>query len=212
MPHRLPPNPHVEGEQVRRRIAIEAARLIVEEGMHDHHDAKRKAVRRLGLPDTTTLPRNTEIDEALREHQRLFRSDSQPARVTLLREAALEAMQFLERFQPRLVGAALDGTADEHSAVCLHLFCDNPDDVLMFLGEHAIPFAQKSRRMRTDKAHESHFPAFTFVADDVAIDLTVFSLDGLRQPPLDRVSGKPMRRATMAGVQELIAATRAAQR
>lgn len=194
---------------MRRRIAVEAARLIAEDGVHDYHDAKRKAVRRLGLPDATTLPRNSEIDEALREYQRLFRSGSQPARVAVLREAAVEAMRFLARFEPRLVGAALDGSADEHSAVCLHLFSDNPDDVLVFLDEQAIPFAQQTRRMRADKVREAHHPVFTFVAGDVPVDLTVFPLDGLRHPPLDRVSGKPMRRATLASVQELVASTQA---
>ncbi len=63
------------GDETRRRIAVEAARLISEDGMRDYHAAKRKAAARLGIQVDTALPKNAEIEDALREYQRLFDAD-----------------------------------------------------------------------------------------------------------------------------------------
>lgn len=56
----------------RHRLAHEAARLMAEGGIRDFHQAKLKAASRLGIHDDASLPRNREIEDALREYQRLF--------------------------------------------------------------------------------------------------------------------------------------------
>ena len=62
----------VRGDMMRQAIAREAARLMIEHGHEDYGIAKRKAAERFGVTDLAVLPRNTEIEEALAEHQRLF--------------------------------------------------------------------------------------------------------------------------------------------
>ena len=188
----------------RRRIAVEAARLIAEDGLRDYRQAKLKAASRLGISDETSLPKNGEIEEALREHQRLFRAHEQPRRLHQLRESAVEAMRFFARFEPRLVGAVLDGTADEHSAVCLHLHDDRAEEVALFLREHGIPHEERTRRLRFERDLGVDVPVFLFSAGGSAIDLTVLPYDRLRQAPLDRVDEKPMRRANLAMAQTLL--------
>lgn len=189
----------------RRRVAQEAARLMSEHGIRDFQHAKQKAAERLGIADDQALPRNQEIEEALREHQRLFQADSQPQALRQRREAAVEAMHFLARFEPRLVGAVLDGSADAHSAVCLHVFSDDPDAVHRLLREHDVPFETQTRRLRLSRDAQAEFPALLFAADGLPFDLTVLPHDALRQAPLDRIDERPMRRATLAAVQALLA-------
>ncbi len=191
-------------EETRRRIAVEAARLIAEEGLRDYHEAKRKAASRLGSFDEAALPRNSEVEEALREHQRLFQSVSQPAHLERLRRAAIEAMRFLARFEPRLVGAVLEGTADAHSAIRLHLFCDDVREVIVFLAERRIPCEEETRTLRFASDREQDVPALRLVADGVPVELVVFGVDGLRQAPLDRVGPKPVRRANLGAVEALV--------
>jgi hypothetical protein len=191
--------------QLRTRIAIEAARLISESGIRDYALAKRKAAQRLGIGDEFALPKNVEIEAALREHQRLFHANDQPQRLHALREVALEAMRFFGDYEPRIIGAVLEGTADAHSAVTLHLFSDDPDAPARHLDEHGIEYETETRRLRIDVNHEADFPVLQFAADDVAIDATIFPYDGLRQPPLDRIDGKPMQRATAATLVKLLA-------
>ncbi len=189
----------------RRRVAQEAARLMSEHGIRDYHHAKLKAAERLGILDTQALPRNHEIEQALREHQRLFLASSQPQLLRARREAAAEAMRFLAPFEPRLVGAVLDGTADAHSAVCLHVFSDDPDAVHRHLHEHGVPYETQTRRLRTSRDEQAEYPVLLFAADALPFDLTVLPHDALRQAPLDRVGDKPMRRAALAAVEELLA-------
>jgi len=188
----------------RRLIAVEAARLIAEGGLRDYRQAKLKAAQRLGIFDDLSLPKNGEIEDALREHQRLFRANDQPETLRSLREAALEAMRFFADFEPRLVGPVLDGTADEHSAVCLHLHDDGGDRVAVFLQERGIPYEERTRRLRLERETTADVPVFVFSAGDSAIDITVLPYDRLRQAPLDRIDEKPMRRANLAAVEELV--------
>jgi predicted nucleotidyltransferase len=188
----------------RLRVAQEAARLMSEHGIRDFHHAKVKAAERLGVFDTQALPRNNEIEDALREHQRIFQADSQPQALRTRREAAIEAMRFFSAFEPRLVGAVLEGTADEHSAVCLHLFSDEVETVQLFLTEQGIPFDLQTRRLRLTRDEQAEYPVLLFNADGIGIDLTVMPHDSLRQPPLDRVDERPLRRASRSMVEALL--------
>ena len=197
-------NANTRTRELRQRVAIEAARLMAEGGLRDFQLAKLRAASRLGVVDDAALPRNTEIEQALREHQRLFQSVQQPDALQARRLAALEALQFLQRFDARLVGAVLDGSADAHSAVCLHLFDDRPENVEHFLAESGIPIEQRSRRLRLDPARSEVFPVYQFSADGLPFELIVLPRSALRQPPLDPIDGKPMQRASLTALRALL--------
>lgn len=201
--HRI--HAHDRLQRNRLRIAQEAARLMSEHGIRDFHHAKLKAAERLGILDTQALPRNLEIEQALREHQRLFLASSQPQLLRQRREAAAEAMRFLAAFEPRLVGAVLEGTADAHSAVCLHVYSDDPDAVGLYLREHGVPIETQTRRLRYRHGGQPEYPVLLFAADELPFDLTVLPRDALRQAPLDRTDDRPMRRAALAQVEILLA-------
>jgi hypothetical protein len=200
--HRI--HAHDRLQRNRLLVAQEAARLMSEHGIRDFHHAKLKAAERLGIFDAQALPRNLEIESALREHQRLFQADSQPQLLIRRRTAAVEAMKFLGLFEPRLVGAVLEGTADAHSAVCLHVFSDDPDAVELYLSEHGVPVQTQIRRLRYGRDEQPEYPVLLFAADELPFDLTVLPRNALRQPPLDRTDDRPMRRAALAQVEMLL--------
>lgn len=192
---------------MRQRVAQEAARIMAEEGINDYLLAKRKAAERLGAPDTRNLPRNREIQDALIDRQRLFGGARQEALVRELRSAAVEAMRFLQRFKPRLVGSVLHGTATEHSDINLHLFAETAEDVVFFLMEHDIPFESTDRRFRFGREEYVSVPVYRVVAGDTVVDLSVFPIKGLREAPRSPVDGQPMERGGIAIVQERLAAS-----
>ncbi len=189
----------------RHRLAHEAARLMAEGGIRDYHQAKLKAASRLGIHDDASLPRNREIEEALREYQRLFAGEAHAAGLRERREAALRALEFFAGFDPRLVGPVLEGTADAHSPVALQLFSDDADAVPRFLEEHGIPAEARSRRLRLDPQRELDAPVWLFSAEELAFDLTVLPRLALRQAPLSGLDEKPMRRASASQLSELLA-------
>ncbi len=191
-------------QQMRARIAQEAARLMDEEGIQDFHAAKRKAAQHLGAPDTRNMPRNKEIEAALSEHQRLFHSDEQASHLRSLREAAIQAMLFFTSFRPRLVGSVLSGTAGRHADINLHLFADTAEDVGLFLMEAKVPFVTVSRRLRVSREEWSELPAYQFMAGETPVEVVVFPVEGRREAPRSPVDGKPMVRASRPEVEALL--------
>ena len=177
---------------------------MAEGGIRDYHQAKLKAADRLGIHDDASLPRNREIEDALREYQRLFLGDSRADGLRTRREAALRALEFFERFDPRLVGPVLDGTADARTPIALQLYSDDADAVIRFLEEAGIPAESRARRLRLDRIREGDFPVWMFTAEELGFELTVLPAVALRQAPLSGIDGKPMKRASAAQLRQLL--------
>lgn len=189
---------------LRQLIAQTAARLMSENGIRDFALAKRKAAERHGVEHSRNLPSNEEIENALVEYQRLFQADSQPILLRQLRETALKAMKMFAEFNPCLVGPVLNGSADNHSPVYLHLFADTPEQVLIYLMEHQIPYEQGERNVQLTSGQTRVLPKFSFVAGDTPIELTVYPVEGKRLIPISPVDGKPMKRADSRQIEQLL--------
>lgn len=190
-------------ENLRQRLAQKTAQIILESGIRDFQAAKQKAAQQLGATDTKNLPNNAEIELALSEYQRIFRSNSQPQHLEKMRQIAIEAMQFLERFNPRLVGSVLSGTADEHSDIKLHVFADTVESVGFYLQDNKIPNVLGERRLKITADQYQVYSTYEFVVDDIQIELLVF-LPKQNKNPLSPIDGKPMKRADITDVELLL--------
>ena len=132
----------------RLALAVEAARIIQEEGLLDFRSAKAKAAARLGLGRRAHLPDNAEIEAALAERNRIFHGETLPELLTALRQAAFELMRDLGSYQPRLVGDVLSGNATIHTSVDLHLFSDTSEAVSASLESLGVSHRSIARRHR----------------------------------------------------------------
>lgn len=202
--HRARQHAETRIRERRHRLAHEAARLMAEGGIRDYQQAKRKAAVRLGIADDASLPGNREIEDALREYQRLFQADAQAKDLRQRREAALQAMHFFEAFNPRLVGAVLEGLADAHSAVALHLHVEDAEAVGRFLSDQLIPARLQTLRIRLDRQRSADVMLWQFSADGVPFELAVLPMTALRQTPVSGVDDKPMRRASATQLRQLL--------
>jgi hypothetical protein len=192
-------------ENLRRAVAVEAARIMAEHGIRDFLVAKRKAAERFGVEDGAVLPKNIEIEEALAEYQRLFVPDTHAASLEAQRRAALRAMRWLEEFAPRIVGPVLSGTATEHANVQLHLFADRVETIAFKLMDRNIAYDVIERRVKMNAERVLAYPGVLFEVDDQPIEATVFPTDGIRQAPASPLDGKPMRRADAEELEALLA-------
>ncbi len=198
------PAPHPHGaEEIRQRIGREAARLMAEEGINDFHAAKRKATERLNLPEGQHLPSNPEIEQALAEHLQLFHARDLPRTLHRLRRLAVQAMRLLERFEPRLVGPLLTGHVTRFSKVHLHVTANTPELVAFFLHEHGIPYEETSKRLRFGGDRSEMVPIYGFLAEDIQVEVSVFSPTTAREAPLSPVDGRPMKRLGLKEVEAL---------
>src|SRR3569833_2562189 len=154
-------------ENLRRALAQEAARIMAEHGIRDFFVAKKKAADRLGVPDgSAVLPKNTEIETALGEYQRLFGGESHTESLYAQRRAALSAMRYLHEFEPRLVGPVLTGTATEHSDVQLHLFTDSAESVALKLMDQRVPYEETEKQNKKNTEQKQAYPGVRFEMDD----------------------------------------------
>jgi len=177
---------------------------MAEEGVRDFQSAKRKAATRLAFDDARDLPTNEEIEQALQRHLQLFHGDALANDVRRLRRLALEAMQFLADFQPRLVGPVLSGTVAPEAEIQLHVRADTPETVDGFLRDRGIPFRMTERRLRFGGDRQQMVPSYRFTADGVNIELYVFRPQDARETPLSPVDGRPMQRASARDVEALL--------
>ena len=191
-------------QQMRQRLAQEAARVLLESGSRDFAMAKRKAAEHLRASDTRNLPTNLEVEQALSEYQRLFRADAQPQTLLRLREIARAAMRFLSDFKPRLVGPVLSGTADVNTTITLYVYCDTYEQLSLHLINQNIPFENHDKRLRLGPDIYEVYPCIVFFAEQQKIELVVFQNTRLGDRPLSPVDGKPMQRADLAELEMLI--------
>jgi hypothetical protein len=191
-------------QHMRLRLAQEAARILIDSGSRDFALAKRKAAEHLSAHDTRQMPSNLEIEQALAEYQRLFRSDSQPQHLQQLREDAYEAMQFFRDFDPRLVGPVLTGTADINTAISLHVFTDTPEEISLLLLERHIPFETSEKRLRLREDTYQTFPMVSFLAQQTRVEVIIFPVSKRVPTPLSPVDGRPVQRANLEAVEILL--------
>jgi hypothetical protein len=188
----------------RQRIAFEAARLMATQGLQDSREAARRAARALG-EDEAQLPGHEEVLGQLRDYQRLFRRDSQPAALRARREAALEAMQFLSAFEPLLHGAVLDGSADEGTPVSLQVFAEDPDAFARFMLEQRWPQRVQTgnKRLRVRRDGHQDFSSWRFAAAGIDFEVVALPPALQRQAPLGP-DGEPMARAGVSALRALL--------
>jgi len=199
-------------QQLRQLIAQQAARMMAEDGVSDYAYAKKKAGRQLGAVENSIMPSNAEVEEERKLYNALFLSEEQPENLYDLRANALFTMQLLDRFNPHLTGAVLDGTAGLMSETHIHLFADSVKDVEMFLLNQKIPFDvnEKSYRIMNDGKRDKKgdnrktVPVFTLETEKGLIRLSVFDVDDIRVATKRAADGSNADRLNIDGVKALL--------
>lgn len=180
----------LQTQETRQLVAEEAARLIYNEGYRDYRLAKQKATQRLGASQKSHLqPTNEEVQQALKTYIQLFEAEEQAQILNQHRQIALEAMEFLHEFAPKLTGAVANETASPLSAVTIHLRPDTPESILFFLDEHNIPFQEQEKRISFGKT-TIDCPVFRLYADNVEVELVALPEHAHNQPPISPITGK----------------------
>lgn len=190
-------------DDARSAIAVQAARLMAEDGIEDYGLAKRKAARQLGMPDARRLPNNDEIDSALREYQGIYKTDDQRQRIRLMREEAVSSMRELAAFDPHLTGSVLAGIAGPYAAIHLQLYTDNVKAVEMFLLDRGIAYRTGQARLYAG-GELRMVPVFVIDAEGTEVELTVLAPRDLRAPVRATPEGRIIERARLQAVEAML--------
>jgi hypothetical protein len=112
-------------DKLRRRIAIEAASLLLRQKETELPRARMRAARALcrGYVRRDQFPSEAEIRDVIERQLYVRECDARFDNLRQVRIAALEVMRALAEFHPRLIGEAVDGNV--RSGARIELLCDS---------------------------------------------------------------------------------------
>ena len=111
----------------RRRVAREAAILLYESQEKEYKQAKKRAAQTLGV---RILPSNIEVAEELDKIAEEKEGLSRHELLIRMRKEALQIMEALRQFHPKLVGSVWRGTAHKNSDIDILAFSSDTKLVL----------------------------------------------------------------------------------
>jgi hypothetical protein len=193
-------------DKLRHAIAFEAARLMYERTETEYFTAKRKAAKRLCRQNykPEDLPSNAEIRDLIQVFARLHEGDKRTEHLKAMRLAALKLMRLLCRFKPRLIGSVMTGHVRKGSDIDLHLFTDAVGQVTSILETEGYQFDVE--RKQVVKHNEARVFTHIHVYDRFNFELTVYEEDKAHYVFRSSITGKPIERASVRELEELIAA------
>jgi hypothetical protein len=197
--------PNSERNDLRTELAAAAARLIAEDGL-DYATAKQKAAASLlgsSASVRRALPDNEAVEFELRRYLAIFVPEH-VRQLRALRQFALQLMKRLDRFEPHLAGAVLNGTASLHSDIHLHLFVDSVKDVELFLLDQGQEFEVLADQPTPGGPLETlcllvRPPRATELPDPLGVVLDVYDADAIRVAAKHRSSGNDLHPVEAAG-------------
>ena len=173
----------------------------------EYYQAKRVAAQRLG---TQHLPSNREVHEQILLIARQTEGESHAARLGAMRSQAAALMELLSEFQPRLIGSVLTGHIRQGSDIDLHLHAHDLEPILEALADHNPSVQVVTTRKYGDPRDFTHI----HLADvgGFEAELTLNAPEELHTTPRCGITGRPMRRASLAELQPLLLAPASQQR
>jgi hypothetical protein len=196
---------------LRAVVCAEAARVMYEEGVKQYFTAKRIAAKRVlgrrGAREArfrpSDLPSNGEIRDALLALAALAEGPSRMRVLFAMRLCALEAMEAMRDFEPRLIGSVSTGHIRRGSDVDVQLFTDEPEGPELRTRELGWPSTIEHVCIRKGGAIREY--THVHVERAFAVEYTVYPRFDLRERPRSSTDGKPIERKTLAALRAIIA-------
>lgn len=173
----------------RAAIAQLAAQIMYGEDVKQYFTAKRLAAKRLS-GKMQDLPSNGEIKEALLDLVIEIEGEARSQRLFAMRILALETMEALAQFTPRLIGSVATGHVREGSDVDLHVFAWDWAEVEARVRE--LGWVHETQRVNILKHGKVMEFTHIHLPDVFPIELTIYPPNELRNRPRSSTDGKPI--------------------
>lgn len=195
----------MSNSKLRQQIAWEAARLMYERQESEYYRAKMKAARRLGQGwvKPADLPSNREIRDEIQSFARMFEGERRVENLRDMRIDALRMMRLLAEFRPRLIGSVLTGHVRQGSDIDIHVYSDNIATIAATLERERLQYDIERKQVR--KQGEERIFTHVHVHDRFRCELTVYASSLVNFPFTSSITGKPIERASIREVEELLA-------
>jgi len=187
---------------LRRKVALEAAFLLYTSQEKEFKQAKLKAAETLGV---RILPSNREIAEALDEIAEEKEGSSRQELLVQMRKEALQIMQTLKDFYPRLIGSVWRGTANKNSDIDIVTFSQNHETVHAKMKENNFKITKTEWLSVTKKGKkEASFHIYIVLPSNNEAEITVKSLEKKDSPEKCETYGDEMTGLDYSKLQKLL--------
>ncbi len=186
---------------LRHSVAVEAARLLYAREYKEYFQAKREAARR---QSTTVLPTNSEIHQQLLILADRLEGQGRVQRLESMRRVALELMEILQEFTPRLIGSVWTGHIRQGSDVDLNIYADEPEGLEDALESALIPFEMERVQSRKAGQEREFLHYHVHHASGIPVEITVYPSSEVHHHPTCSITGGPMARGTLPQLRQLL--------
>lgn len=173
----------------RAAVAQLAAQIMYGEGVKQYFTAKRLASKRL-FGRERDLPSNGEIKEALLDLVIEIEGEARTQRLFAMRIVALETLEALAAFHPRLIGSVATGHVRSGSDIDLHVFAWDEGEVESRVKE--LAWTYELQRVSIMKHGRAMSFTHVHVEDIFPIELTIYATSELAHRPRSSTDGKPI--------------------
>lgn len=186
---------------LRRKAAREAALLLYTMQEKEFKQAKERAAKILGL---RIMPTNLEVAEELDSIADEYEGPERKERLIRMRREALEIMEFLKEFNPRLIGSVWRGTANKNSDIDIVVFSQNKDSVIDILRGKGfkITKAERTPAIKNGSSEALHVYV-SFPSGDEA-EVTVKGLEDMHKEERCEIYGDQKRGLSLDQLREVI--------
>lgn len=187
---------------IRQLIVREAARLMFEEGVDQFLDAKRKAAKRIVGKQIRDLPSNGEISDELYELTKFHNGESHHSTLFEMRLLAMDVMEHLADFNPRLIGSVSTGRIRDGSDIDLHIFSDSLETLLHHLDLLQWPYELKQVLIQKDGRPQEYTHAYLDMA--FPVELSIYPVNEIRVRGRSSTDGKPIDRISLFRLRDMM--------
>jgi len=160
-------------KSLRNRVAREAAVLLYTSQEKEYKQAKKQAAETLGI---RVLPSNPEVAEELDKIAEEKEGSSRKELLFQMRKEALQIMETLKDFSPKLVGSVWRGTAHQNSDIDILAFSEDPKAILEQLQKNKYTIGSSEWRSVTKKGKkESSFHIYFILPSGYEAEVVVRS-------------------------------------
>ncbi len=194
----------MNSSKLRRQIAWEAAQMMYQRQESEYYRAKMKAARRVckGWVKPADLPSNAEIRDEIQIMARIYEGEQRNGKLLEMRLEALRLMRRMTRFRPRLIGSVMTGHVRRGSDIDLHIFSDSVEPVCAILDDEGSIYDVERKQVR--KQGEARIFTHVHIQDRFPIELTMYPSNKAHYVFKSSVTGKPIERASIAELEQLI--------
>ena len=186
---------------LRRKVAREAALLLYTMQEKEFKQAKERAAKILGL---RIMPTNLEVAEELDSIADEYEGPERKERLIRMRREALEIMEILKEFNPRLIGSVWRGTANKNSDIDIVVFSQNEDSVIDVLSGKGFKITRVERTSAIKNGSGEALHVYVSFPSGDEAEVTVKGLEDMHREERCEIYGDQKKGLSLDQLREVV--------